>query len=104
MQLISLDQVLKTMRKRDKMGNPLPFSIACCTYNRTTGEGGDRLEVEQAVVYVKKRGRKDNTGSVSRVVNHHENSTRNIQFIPSGEIRKIHIRLIEKFNGKTVYY
>lgn len=32
---------------------------------------------------------------------HYENSTRNIVFA-GGEIRKIHIRLIRKFNGKTV--
>jgi len=90
------------MRKRDIKRNFVPFSCVVCKLNFATGEGGGRLHVKKAIIY-KKNSSSSSYKKYSRTANHEENGTINIQLIPSLEIRTIHIRLIEKFNGMTVY-
>ena len=92
------------MRARDKHGCLIPFSCSVCTYNRKTGAGGLLLEVKSAVIYEKRSGKPVVSDAVGKRSIHHDlNATKNILLLPSNEIRTIHIRLIEKFNSKTVY-
>ena len=92
------------MRARDKHGCLIPFSCSVCTYNRKTGLGGLLLEVKSAVIYEKRSGKPVVSDAVGKRSIHHDlNATKNILLLPSNEIRTIHIRLIEKFNSKTVY-
>jgi len=103
MKLISRKNALQQMRKRDTRGKFIPFSCVVCKLNIATGEGGGRLHVKKAIVY--KRFKVGSTKPVkhTRIPRHDENGTLNILLIPSDEIRTIHLRLIEKFNGMTVY-
>jgi hypothetical protein len=108
MNFISRKDVLRTMRAKDKKGNPVPFSLSVCTFNRKTGVGGLLLEVESAMIFEKKSSLvSDATGSstatAKRNIHHDLNETKNILLLPSREIRTIHIRLIEKFNTKIVF-
>lgn len=92
------------MRARDKKGNPIPFSLSACTYNRKTGVGGLLLEVESAVIYEKRSGKPVVSDAISKRNIHHDlNETKNILLLPSQQIRTIHIRLIEKFNANIVF-
>jgi len=103
MELIPLSEVLKQMERTDAKGKPVPFDIAVCTYDRFRKKGGERLELKQVVVYRQKHVKKTPSDK-TKIPNHYENGTRNLLILSSGQIRKIHIRLIEKFNGKIVYY
>ena len=96
------------MRARDKHGCLIPFSCSVCTYNRKTGAGGQLLVINSAVLSEKGSKAKSNSAvsngeTAKRSIHHVLNATKNILLIPSNEIRTIHIRLIEKFNSKTVY-
>jgi len=104
MELIALADALKEMDKKDTKGKPIPFSVSFCTYNRFTKEGGARISIDKAILYNKKHVKKETVTTKSKIPNHFDNGTRNILIMPSGEIRKMHIRLIEKFNGKIVFY
>jgi hypothetical protein len=103
MQLIALADVMKLMRKVDGKGIPVPFSLEVCTYNRFTREGGERLKMDNVILYQQKHVKKPVTDR-TKFPNHHDNGTRNVMFVSSGQIRKIHVRLIEKFNGKAVFH
>ena len=103
MELISRKKALQQMRRRDTKGKYIPFACVVCKLNWITGEGGDRLIVKQAIMYDQKHVKKPSVSDKTKIPNHEENETRNIMVLPSGEIRTIHIRLIEKFNGKIVY-
>ncbi len=91
------------MRQRDSRGKPVPFSCAVCKLNYTTGTGGERLYISKAVYYRQKHIAKPRLTDKTRLPNHEENGTINLLLIPSNEIRTVHVRLIEKFNGMTVY-
>jgi len=92
------------MRSRNRRGDYNTFSMQVCTFNRTTGKGGERLVFEKAALYEKSKKQTGTTDSTrSRNPHHDFNGTRNIILHPSGEIRSIHVRLIERFNNKIVY-
>lgn len=91
------------MRQRNTRGKLEAFSCVVCKLNYATGEGGGRLHVKKAIVYYQKHVARKKFTDRTRIPNHEENGTINILLIPSNEIRTIHVRLIEKFNGKTVY-
>jgi hypothetical protein len=104
---IMLNEVLRTLdsgavvslafrtwdARRNRGGEYVEFE-ACRIHNHQTH--AERLAERRAVKYasVEARGHKN--------PQHFKNSTRNLVVMPSGEIRKLHIRLIRKFNGKTV--
>lgn len=91
------------MRQRNTRGKLVPFSCVVCKLNYATGEGGGRLHVKKAIIYMQKHVSKPKLTDRTRMPNHEENGTINLLLIPSNEIRTIHVRLIEKFNGKTLY-
>lgn len=99
------------MDKVDASGRPLPFSITFVTADRTRRRGGEIIFIDKAQKCVGKRNggvlyptpvNPVSPGSIARDPNHRQNDTRNI-FIPSsGQVRKVHLRLITQFNGKRV--
>jgi len=103
MELIALSDVLQQMNKVDPKGMPIPFDLEVCTYNRFQKKGGERLSLKQVIIHKQKHVKKP-VKDKTKIPNHYENSTRNVMIVSSGEIRKIHIRLIERFNGKAVFY
>jgi len=103
MQIISRKKTLQQMRRRDTKGKYIPFSLVVCKLNYATHTGGGRLHVEKAVMYDQKHVKKPVMKDRTRIPNHEDNGTRNIKLIPSGVIRTVHIRLIEKFNDKIVF-
>jgi hypothetical protein len=86
------------------------FSLSFVTCDKHKGKGGELITVERAVkhnwVSPKDRQLKQKLQPESTIIlkhpRHYENSTRNIVLLVNGDIRKIHIRLIRKFNGKIV--
>lgn len=86
------------------------FSISFITCDRHRGKGGELIEVLEATKsgWLSPEQRKQQKhlqpeSAVSkRHPRHYENSTRNICLTANGDIRKVHIRLIRKFNGRVV--
>lgn len=101
MDTIALKEMIEKMDKGEI------FSIGVRTCNLTQDTGGEWIEIEMAtknrddLENVEKRDPGGITG-VRRNPNHFKNSTRNIRVLPEGNIMKIHLRLVRKFNGKTV--
>jgi len=92
------------MRQRDSRGKPVPFSCAVCKLNYTTGTGGERLYISKAVYYRQKHIAKPRLTDKNKAPKSRgKTGTINLLLIPSNEIRTVHVRLIEKFNGMTVY-
>lgn len=95
-----------------QMMNGRKFNLTVCTYDEKKKSGGERIEYKNARL---QSGRKpivkdnataallmsDQEKIITKNPHHKINCTRNI-VLPSGSIRKIHIRLIEKFNNKPV--
>ena len=86
-------------------GEPFSLTAICCDARR--GTGGELLVVEKAYKSgwkspsERKQGTPLEAVKLRKLPHHYENSTRNI-LLPSGEVRKIHIRLIRKFNNLIV--
>jgi hypothetical protein len=106
--MLFLKDVLEEMYKTDVKGKPKPFSIEFVTADTNRMTGGDLIKIEKAVLLQKND--KKILGSTSEAKaktrknpNHWQNSTRNI-LLPNGEKRKLHIRLITKFNKQPVIY
>lgn len=85
-----------------------PISFVTC--DRRKGKGGELITVEKATKHgwlsPEERRLQEKLQPQSKIIlkhpRHYENSTRNILILKNGEIRKLHIRLIRKFNGKIV--
>ncbi len=98
---ISLKEVL------NYLDSGMIFSMGWRTYNHSKKEGGEWRELFQAVKYgATPPGGRTSTEQAPRELvrnpQHFLNSTRNIKDMETGEIKKIHIRLIMQFNQKTV--
>jgi hypothetical protein len=109
---IFLRQVLELMKQKDAAGNPVSFDLEVRTFNKYNKSGGVLKSYKNAKVlvgqklkgkpfieaehfYRKHRSRKN--------PNHWQNETRNIE-LESGQIKKIKIRYIIRFNGTFVNY
>lgn len=113
MKTISLKEVLTEINKKDSNKNPVPFSCAVYTLNRNSKKGGQLIQYENAKLLVgtKKTNLSEKAMTVvastlpkeKRNPNHFKNATRNIE-LSNGEIKKIHIRFIDTFNGKKMVY
>jgi hypothetical protein len=101
---VTLKEVLETI----DAGHNCALGVITCDVNRKTG--GEYLVIANCkkAQFVTSHEQKEmdkaapKANMVHKNPNHYENSTRNIIIIPSMELRKIHIRLIRNFNGKTV--
>jgi hypothetical protein len=106
--MIFLKDVLETMEQTDKKNQLKPFSIVFVTADRNKKTGGDIIEIERATILKrlpgeKKAAKPQANKSITKTPNHWDNSTRNI-LLPNGQKRKIHIRLITRFNNQPVIY
>jgi hypothetical protein len=100
---VTLKEVLSTM------DTGAFFSIGFRTYDKKKETGGEWIGLPECVKHdyltaterleLKRKGKKQ---ELRRDPKHFENSTRNIKVISNGKIIKLHIRLIRKFNNKTV--
>jgi hypothetical protein len=97
---IMLKDVLHQMDTGDS------FSIGFRTFDQRKQRGGEYVSAGKAHIYNHKthQERLENQRAVRyhKNPNHYENSTRNIVIEEGGAVRKLHIRLIRNFNGKTV--
>lgn len=110
---IFLSEVLEQMRKQDETGRAILFSISFRTYNSNTKKGGRLIELKGAKLVMQESINEiDEIDSlryktkkvlVRKNPKHYENKTRNIK-TANGDIKKINIRDIISFNGKTVSY
>ena len=109
---IFLRQVLEEIKKIDESGNAVPFDMEVRTYNRHNKVGGVLKRYSRAKLLIGKKMKGKPFIDAEHFFrqhrprknpNHWENRTRNIEIKP-GEIRKINILLITKFNGSQVIY
>lgn len=103
--------VIETITLREVLehydaGAPFSFAFVTCDQNRKTG--GEWIEIKEAVKhnYLSRQERAklaqaQPKPSLSKNPNHYANSTLNVR-LENGQIRKVHVRLIRKFNCKTV--
>lgn len=84
------------------------FSIGFRTCDLTKKTGGEYIELKTAVKeQLQFRMRNQEVQQADKPVykkdpKHYPNSTRNIRRMPDGRIIKVHLRLIRRFNSKTV--
>lgn len=84
-------------------------SICFVTSDKKRDTGGEWIEIRDARKHTflnkNEQAKLDKvqpiTSGVAKDPQHYQNSTRNLK-LKNGEIRKIHLRLIRKFNTKTV--
>lgn len=86
-----------------------PFSVEFVTCDLKRKRGGEIISVEGAVLMrtttdrANEQQSKPTNATTTRSANEYENATRNL-LLPNNQVRKIHIRLITKFNGQSVTY
>lgn len=109
---IFLRQVLEEMKKTDASGNAVPFDIEFRTFNKNNKMGGVLKKYERAKLLIPKKLKGKpfidaehfyRPVRVRKNPNHWENKTRNIE-LTGGQIKKINILLITKFNNLEVIY
>jgi len=114
---IYINEVLETMRTPNYEGRAVTFDISWRTYNRHSKTGGKHKYAENAKLVMQEKQidphsvfalKNFKTSEKKKEVikknpNHYEHKTRNIR-LESGEVKKIHYRYIETFNGKKVLY
>ena len=89
----------------DSMDAGEAFSIGFRTCDKRKQTGGEWIEFPTAVKQNYQFGTASETPhekTYKRNPNHYKNSTRNIRVMPDGNIVTVHIRLIRRFNSKTV--
>jgi hypothetical protein len=100
-QSITLKEVLA------QMDTGASFSIAFVTDDEKRGTGGEWVEIKafkHEYVSKKERAKLDKIQPQQLLLKdprHYDHSTRNISLL-NGEMRKVNIRLIRRFNGKVV--
>lgn len=109
---ISFREAIAIIDKKDKVGRPYPFDISFRTLNRNSKKGG-RLLTYLGVKKFKPKNSSVEKNSliksiqsevkVKRNPDHYGNRTRNLE-LQNGEIKKIHIRLIDSINGQKMHY
>lgn len=108
---ISIAEISEYMSATDPAGNPLKFDLVVRGFSRQNKTGG-KLSFYNGVQKPKPKGGKNSKSLFSKLLgsekarknpNHFENRTRNIE-LENGEIRKINLLFIIKFNGKNVIY
>ena len=107
---VPVQETITLKEALDWMDSGEEFSISFITCDVRKGTGGELIHVEKAVkanwlspADLKKQAHlQPQSRILKKDPRHFENSTRNIRLVSNSEIRKVHIRLIRKFNGKTV--
>jgi len=105
---IFLKEVLKIIHSKDTEGNPVRFDLELREFSRQNKTGGKYKAYNEAcLLSAAKKGKTGNKRyfeeKEKRNQNHWENRTRNIE-LANGDIKRINILYIIKFNGKKVMY
>lgn len=109
---IFLRQVVELMKMTDEKGNAIPFDIEVRTFNKNNSTGGSYRIYKGAKLLIGKKlkGKKfieaDHFFRIDKVrkrPEHWRNATRNIE-LKTGQIVKVKIRYIIKFNGLEMAY
>lgn len=104
-----LTEIIKEMHRKDEDGKPVPFSLTFVTADKNKRTGGEVVDIAAAILTWgddKAMRKALNEESVSadkkeKKPNHWKHRTRNL-LLPNGQIRKVHLSLITKFNGYDV--
>jgi hypothetical protein len=105
--MISLTEILKEIEEFDQITKePKTFSCTVITCDLDRDKGGEILTLHNVRLNkISKKAKeireKQTEESISILPNEKKNATRNL-LLQNGEIRKIHIHLIIKFNGQEV--
>lgn len=108
MDAILYKDLISQMDQCDGEGKPIIFSLKFVTADRVRKSGGEIITVERAQKCVGKKNDKvlyansPKIEGLTKNPNHNENATRNIYLVDSGQVRKVHTRLIIEFNNKKV--
>lgn len=112
---IFLNQVLEIMRTPNNEGRAVKFDIAVRTFNKNSKSGGRMQRFESAKLVMEEKPLNslglhnlqklpsEKRETFKKSPNHFTNKTRNIR-LDNGDIKKIHFRFIDTFNGKKVIY
>jgi hypothetical protein len=99
---ITTKEMLAIMNKCDHNQNPIPFDLTYVTADRDRNTGGKIKTAKSAYMPAKEKTRVDKSNrSTPAAQNHFRHATRNIK-TPDGNLHKIHIFLVTKFNGISV--
>lgn len=110
MSTISFSEALAIINTKDKKGNSYPFDIDVYTYNSFSKKGGVLKSYKNAKLLAWEKSERNLQSLIRQASkevkedknpNHWKNRTRNIE-LSNGEIKKIHLRLIDSINGKKV--
>lgn len=89
-------------------GDPFDITFVTCDQKKGTGgelitiTGGRKTEWLSRSEYKKQQALQPSSRlKLKKDPRHYENSTRNIT-LSNGDVRKVHLRLIRRFNGKKV--
>lgn len=104
--MIHISEILKEIETIDKdTGEAKTFSCSVITCDLDRDRGGEILTLHNVRLHklAKKKVEKEtqNEESLSILPNERKNATRNL-LLPNGQVRKIHIYLITRFNGQEV--
>jgi hypothetical protein len=112
MEGVSFKDAITIIDKVDKTGKPYPFDISFRTLNRNSKKGGRLLTYLRVKKFQSVKKILDtkslikaiqSEARVNRNPEHYSNRTRNLE-LQNGELKKIHIRLIDTINGKKMHY
>ncbi len=83
------------------------FSIGFRTYNKRLGTGGEYIYFKEACKFnhltaAERISEIHKKTPLLKNPDHYNNSTRNIKVLANGNIVKIHLRLVRKFNERIV--
>jgi hypothetical protein len=101
MDTISLNEVIT------RIDQGKTFDFAFVTANKKKGTGGEWIALENVCKHnyltaEERLSRIHSKSPVRKDPRHYPNSTRNIRIMTNGNIVKVHLRLIRRFNGKVV--
>jgi hypothetical protein len=94
--MITFQQGLDVMKRRDGLDRPVPFKVDFVTANMRTKVAGEVKEFDQMVLMRAK------TKNADKDAKHFLNGTVNLMPNGGGPITKVHIQLIRKINDMIV--
>lgn len=108
---IFLTEALKIMHSKNSDGTPVHFDVEIREFSRQNKTGGKYKIYNDAKLLSQNKSSKKGiikkynytNEKDKRKQNHWENRTRNLE-LANGEIKRINILFIIKFNGKNVIY
>jgi hypothetical protein len=102
--LITLADAMDLMRKVDRSGQPVPFSISFVTWNRRENKGGELKHIHKASLIFQERGKHVKPSNAVKKPLHWQNATFNIRQLGSDKIIKVHRDLITRVNDLKIVW